>query len=171
MSGRPIMHGASVVRSQLGLIALTKRKGDIYGRVHVFPHTLRSIFGRAANPEFLLRFSYVVVRASVRYASLYRLLLRTSGLGCVPIIPDTWLSLISYWFRGGFSRRPREIFRTVRRTENRTPRCDVRYANQLGISMLLSRFFSSKCEISLVSIWRVCLTKVKMTLNQRKSWK
>lgn len=80
MPGRPIMHGASVVRSQLGLIALTKRKGDIYGRVHVFPHTLRSIFGRAANPEFLLRFSYVVVRASVRYASLYRLLLRTSGL-------------------------------------------------------------------------------------------
>ena len=96
MPGRPIMHGASVVRSQLGLIALTKRKGDIYGRVHVFPHTLRSIFGRATNPEFLLRFSYVVVRASVRYASLYRLLLRTSGLGCVPIMPDTWLSLISY---------------------------------------------------------------------------
>lgn len=53
------MHGASVVRSQLALIALTKRKGDIYGRVHVFPHTLRSIFGRVANPEFLLRFSYV----------------------------------------------------------------------------------------------------------------
>jgi len=32
---------------------------------------------------------------AVRYASLYRLLLRTSGLGCVPIIPDTWISLIS----------------------------------------------------------------------------
>lgn len=31
----------------------------------------------------------------VRYASLYRLLFRTSGLGCVPIIPDTWISLIS----------------------------------------------------------------------------
>lgn len=32
---------------------------------------------------------------AVRYASLYRLLFRTSGLGCVPIIPDTWISLIS----------------------------------------------------------------------------
>lgn len=48
-----------VAGSRLGLIALTKRKGDIYGRVHVFPHTLRSIFGRAANPEFLPRFSCV----------------------------------------------------------------------------------------------------------------
>lgn len=25
---------------------------DIYGRVHVFPHTLGSMFGRAVNPEF-----------------------------------------------------------------------------------------------------------------------
>lgn len=110
MRGRPIMHGASVVRSQLALIALTKRKGDIYGRVHVFPHTLRSIFGRAANPEFLLRFSYVVVRA-VRYASLYRLLPRTSGLGCVPIIPDTWISLIPHRFSEDFTSPPRFLTR------------------------------------------------------------
>lgn len=31
---------------------------------------------------------------TVRYASLYRLLFRTSGLGCVPIMPNTWISLI-----------------------------------------------------------------------------
>lgn len=68
-----------VAGSRLGLIALTKRKGDIYGRVHVFPHTLRSIFGRAANPEFLPRFSYVARARAVRYASLHRLLPRTSG--------------------------------------------------------------------------------------------
>lgn len=65
---------------------------DIYGRVHVFPHTLSSMFGRAANPEF--RRSLLTHLRTVRYASLYRLLFRTSGLGCVPIIPDTWISLI-----------------------------------------------------------------------------
>lgn len=69
--------------------------GEIFMDAYTCSH-IRSVLCLAAllTLNFAAPFLCRTHLRTVRYASLYRLLFRTSGLGCVPIIPDTWISLI-----------------------------------------------------------------------------
>lgn len=87
--------------------------GEIFMDVYTCSH-IRSVLCLAAL--LTLNFAAPSLRRThlrtVRYASLYRLLFRTSGLGCVPIIPNTWISLI-------FTARIPQSFYDMNRSDSR----------------------------------------------------
>lgn len=94
-------------------------RGDIYGNAYTCSHMRFSVLCLAARLtlNFVAPFLWRTHLRAVRYASLYRLLLRTSGLGCVPIIPDTWISLIS---AAEYFKIPRDTGRQDLRSTNTT---------------------------------------------------